>query len=269
MHIELYITQDMCKKIHDPCDKKTETMASTTALGCVHVYKFCVSVLGMHIYLYAKRHTCKTKKKQIAAMLAWVALYVLAIEVLLHVYMYVSINNNRSWDLIRGETMPGWEVVVFPYIHARVYICVCLHVWSMRACVCGVCLCVCVCVCVCVCIQSLVGLNSRRDHAGLVSSFFLCHTCVCVYTCVHICVCNYVCVYVCVCVYNLWWNLIRGEIMPGWEVVFLFIPLCVYTYVYIRVCASMCVCVLACVCIYTIVRKTWIAARLCRAGRHD
>ena len=62
MHIELYATHDMCKKIQDQCEKKTETIASTTALGCVHVYRPCVSVLGMHIYLYAKRHTKKTKK---------------------------------------------------------------------------------------------------------------------------------------------------------------------------------------------------------------
>jgi len=77
-------------------------------------------------------------------MLAWVAVYILATEVLLHVYMYVSINNNRSWDLIRGETMPGWEVFFFLY-----HKCVCVYVYKY--------ICVCIYVCVYVCVYTIFG----------------------------------------------------------------------------------------------------------------
>ena len=41
-------------------------------------------------------------------MLARVGVYIFAIEVMLHLYMYVSINNNRSWGYIRNDFMPGW-----------------------------------------------------------------------------------------------------------------------------------------------------------------
>ena len=39
-------------------------------------------------------------------MLGRVALYILCIEVLLHLYMYISVNNNRTWDYIQDGFMP-------------------------------------------------------------------------------------------------------------------------------------------------------------------
>ena len=48
--------------------------------------------------------------RKIGLMLFGVACYVLIIEVMLHLYLYVSINNNRTWDHVRGDVVPGWEV---------------------------------------------------------------------------------------------------------------------------------------------------------------
>ena len=45
--------------------------------------------------------------------LAFVALYTLMLELLLHFWYYVSINNTRTWAYslqYTGQAMPGWEV---------------------------------------------------------------------------------------------------------------------------------------------------------------
>jgi len=44
MHIELYAKHKMRKKIYHSGQNKTATIASTAALGCVHVNRLCITV---------------------------------------------------------------------------------------------------------------------------------------------------------------------------------------------------------------------------------
>jgi len=72
--------------------------------------------------------------RQIVGMLCGVVCYVFAIEILLHLYMYVSINNNRTWDLIRGEVMPGWEVAWGGFITLQFMYLKFLSIWRLFRC---------------------------------------------------------------------------------------------------------------------------------------
>lgn len=48
--------------------------------------------------------------RQWSTMALRVVSYIVLVEFILHAYVYVSINNNRTWRRIKGESMPGWEV---------------------------------------------------------------------------------------------------------------------------------------------------------------
>ena len=73
---------------------------------------------------------------RIGLMLGRVAAYVLAIEIMLHVYLYVSINNNRSWDQIRDprEAMPGWEVAWGGFVTLNFMYLKFLSIWRLFRC---------------------------------------------------------------------------------------------------------------------------------------
>jgi len=113
--------------------------------SCLHLiaYVFYIPlyiagpIMTFPAWLDNTRHPqTSVSRSKLAAMLLQVGAYVLCIELLLHVYMYVSINNHRSWDLVlkylpsgtkisdfdilvpearaslqvQGDAMPAWEI---------------------------------------------------------------------------------------------------------------------------------------------------------------
>ena len=90
--------------------------------SCLHLiaYVFYIPlyiagpIMTFPAWLDNTRHPqTSVSRSKLAAMLLQVGAYVLCIELLLHVYMYVSINNHRSWDLVLKYLPSGLKISDF------------------------------------------------------------------------------------------------------------------------------------------------------------